>query len=112
MCTRPKELTRQDLRELITILETKGFKQSHLQTAWKQTKNEDIAADIITFIRQALGDALVDHEARIKRAMQKVYSLHDWTPRHKNGWSGLKTVITSTSVSTDSRRCVFRRTIP
>ena len=53
VCTRPKELTRQDLRELITILETKGFKQSHLQTAWKQTKNEDIAADIITFIRQA-----------------------------------------------------------
>lgn len=84
VCTRPKELTRQDLRELITILETKGFKQSHLQTAWKQTKNEDIAADIITFIRQAaLGDALVDHEARIKRAMQKVYSLHDWTPRQE-----------------------------
>ena len=38
ICTRPKDLTRKDLRELITILETKGFKQSHLQTAWKQTK--------------------------------------------------------------------------
>lgn len=84
ICTRPKDLTRQDLRELITILETKGFKQSHLQTAWKQTKNEDIAADIISFIRQAaLGEALVAHEARIKQAMQKVYSLHDWTPRQK-----------------------------
>jgi type I restriction enzyme R subunit len=84
VCTRPKDLTRQDLRELITILETKGFKQSHLQTAWKQTKNEDIAADIISFIRQAaLGEALIDHETRIKQAMQKVYSLHDWTPRQK-----------------------------
>ncbi|MBM4763856.1 type I restriction-modification system endonuclease [Bacillus sp. B15-48] len=84
VCTRPKDLTRQDLRELITILETKGFKQSHLQTAWKQTKHEDIAADIISFIRQAaLGEALVDHETRIKQAMQKVYSLHDWTPRQK-----------------------------
>ncbi len=84
ICTRPKDLTRQDLRELMTILETKGFKQSHLQTAWKQTKNEDIAADIISFIRQAaLGEALVDHEARIKQAMHKVYSLHDWTPRQK-----------------------------
>jgi type I restriction enzyme, R subunit len=84
VCTRPKDLTRQDLRELITILETKGFKQSHLQTAWKQTKNEDIAADIISFIRQAaLGEALVDHETRIKHAVQKVYSLHDWTPRQK-----------------------------
>jgi type I restriction enzyme, R subunit len=84
VCTRPKDLTRQDLRELIAILETKGFKQSHLQTAWKQTRNEDIAADIISFIRQAaLGEALVDHETRIKQAMQKVYSLHDWTPRQK-----------------------------
>ncbi|EWG11614.1 type I restriction-modification system endonuclease [Cytobacillus firmus] len=84
VCTRPKDLTRKDLRELITILETKGFKQSHLQTAWKQTKNEDIAADIISFIRQAaLGEALVDHETRIKQAMQKVYSLHEWTPRQK-----------------------------
>jgi type I restriction enzyme, R subunit len=84
VCTRPKDLTRKDLRELITILETKGFKQSHLQTAWKQTKNQDIAADIISFIRQAaLGEALVDHETRIKQAMQKVYSLHDWTPRQK-----------------------------
>ncbi|PLR73794.1 type I restriction-modification system endonuclease [Bacillus sp. UMB0728] len=84
VCTRPKDLTRKDLRELITILETKGFKQSHLQTAWKQTKNEDIAADIISFIRQAaLGEALVDHETRVKQALQKVYSLHDWTPRQK-----------------------------
>lgn len=84
VCKRPKELTRKDLRELITILETKGYKQSHLQTAWKQTKNEDIAADIISFIRQAaLGEALVDHESRIKHAMQKVFSLHDWTPRQK-----------------------------
>jgi type I restriction enzyme, R subunit len=69
---------------LITILETKGFKQSHLRTAWKQTKNEDIAADIISFIRQAaLGEALIDHETRIKQALQKVHSLHDWTPRQK-----------------------------
>lgn len=84
VCTRPKDLRKKDLRELITILETKGYKQSHLQTAWKQTKNEDIAADIISFIRQAaLGEALVDHDSRIKHAMQKVFSLHDWTPRQK-----------------------------
>lgn len=84
VCTKPRDLTKQDLKELIHILETKGFKESHLQTAWKQTKNEDIAADIISFIRQAaLGEALVDHETRIKNAMQKVYSLNDWTPRQK-----------------------------
>jgi type I restriction enzyme, R subunit len=82
--TRPRDLTKQDLRELIAILETKNFKQSHLQSAWKQAKNEEIAADIISFIRQAaLGEALVDQETRIKNAMQKVYSLHDWKPRQK-----------------------------
>ncbi|SNS86872.1 type I restriction enzyme, R subunit [Bacillus sp. OK838] len=82
--TRPKDLTRQDLRELMTILDTKGFKQSHLQQAWKQAKNEEIAADIISFIRQAaLGEALIDHETRIKNAMQKVHALHDWTPRQR-----------------------------
>ncbi|EIT84149.1 type I restriction enzyme EcoKI subunit R [Fictibacillus macauensis ZFHKF-1] len=84
VCSRPRDLTRKDLRELISILETKGFKQSHLQSAWKQTKNEDIAADIISFIRQAaLGEALIDHGTRIRQAMQKVYSLNDWTPRQK-----------------------------
>lgn len=82
--TRPKDLTRQDLRELMTILDTKGFKQSHLQQAWKQAKNEEITADIISFIRQAaLGEALIDHETRIKKAMHKVYASHDWTPRQK-----------------------------
>ncbi|WP_054708829.1 type I restriction-modification system endonuclease [Bacillus sp. JCM 19041] len=82
--TSPRDLTKTDLRELYAILETKNFKQSHLQSAWKQAKNEEIAADIISFIRQAaLGEALVDHETRIKNAMQKVYALHDWKPRQK-----------------------------
>jgi len=66
------------------ILATKHFKQEHLQTAWKQAKNEEIAADIISFIRQAaLGEALVSTESRVKNAMQKVYSMHDWTPRQR-----------------------------
>lgn len=84
VCTRPKDLTRQDLRELILILNTKGFKQGDLQDAWKQAKNEEIAADIISFIRQAaLGEALVDQETRVKSAMKKVYSMHEWTPRQR-----------------------------
>ena len=84
VCTRPKDLTRKDLREIEVILATKHFKQEHLQTAWKQAKNEEIAADIISFIRQAaLGEALVSTESRVKNAMQKVYSMHDWTPRQR-----------------------------
>lgn len=84
VCTRPKDLTRKDLREIEVILATKHFKEEHLQTAWKQAKNEEIAADIISFIRQAaLGEALVSTETRVKNAMQKVYSMHDWTSRQR-----------------------------
>lgn len=84
VCTRPRDLTRKDLREIEVILATKNFKKEHLQTAWKQAKNEEIAADIISFIRQAaLGEALIPTEVRVKNAMQKVYSMHDWTPRQR-----------------------------
>lgn len=84
VCTRPKDLTRKVLREIEVILATKHFKEDHLQTAWKQAKNEEIAADIISFIRQAaLGEALISTEDRVKHAMQKVYAMHEWTPRQR-----------------------------
>ena len=48
-----------------------------LNTAWKQVTNQEIAADIISFIRQqALGDALVSHDTRIKRAVATVKKKH------------------------------------
>lgn len=78
---RPKDLTREDLRTIELKLREKRYDETSLQTAWKNAKNEYIAADIISFIRQAaLGSPLVDHEARIKNAMHKVYGAADWTP--------------------------------
>ncbi|PTL38112.1 type I restriction-modification system endonuclease [Alkalicoccus saliphilus] len=86
VCTRPKELTRQQLRELRIALDQHGFTEKGLQTAWRDAKNEDIAADIISFIRQqALGDPLVDHEERIKKAMKKVYGMKVW-PKVQKDW--------------------------
>lgn len=80
--TRPKDLTYQDLREIRLRLKENKFEEKALQDAWRQEKKEYIAADIISFIRQAaLGTELVDHETRIKRAMQKVYGVEDWNPR-------------------------------
>lgn len=84
--TRPKELTRAQLRELRIALDQKGFTEKSLQTAWRDTKNEDIAADIISFIRQhALGDPLISHEERIKRAMKKIYAMKAW-PKVQKAW--------------------------
>jgi type I restriction enzyme, R subunit len=86
VCTRPKELTRNQLRELRIALDQNGFTEKSLQTAWRDAKNEDIAADIISFIRQqALGDPLIDHEERIKRAMKKIYAMKVW-PNLQKGW--------------------------
>ena len=79
VCTRPKELTRSDLKNLKLILDENQFNESLLNSAWKHWKNEDIAADIISFIRQqALGSPLISHERRIKNAVAKIKLKHDF----------------------------------
>ena len=79
ICTRPQELDRQSLKELRLELDKHGFSTSALNSAWRESRNEDIAADIISFIRTlALGDALVSHEERIRRAMNKVRGMNSW----------------------------------
>jgi len=80
VCQRPRELTRQTLKELKLALDQHGYTEPNLRTAWREWKNEDITADIISFVRrQALGDPLVSHEDRICQAMKKVYTLEKWT---------------------------------
>ncbi|MEG0107833.1 MAG: type I restriction-modification system endonuclease [Lachnospiraceae bacterium] len=77
VCKRPKELTRSELNSLKLELDRNSFTEKMLNTAWKQMTNEDITADIISFIRQqALGDALISHEDRIKNAVKKVKTNH------------------------------------
>lgn len=79
ICTSPKELDRKSLRELKIMLDQEGFNARSLNIAWKEAKNEDIAADIITYIRTlAMGSALISHEDRIKNAVQKVRNLRPW----------------------------------
>ncbi|HCQ16920.1 MAG TPA: type I restriction-modification system endonuclease, partial [Cryomorphaceae bacterium] len=79
VCTRPKELDRKSLRELKILLNEKGYSARSLNAAWKDTKNVDIAADIISYIRtMALGTALESHEDRIKRAMNGIREMKSW----------------------------------
>ena len=78
---RPRDLTRAQLKELKLLLDTAGYPEKHLQVAWRELTNEDIAASIIGFIRQAaLGDALISHEERVDRAMKKILASRKWTP--------------------------------
>lgn len=77
---RPRDLTRQQLRELRLKLDAAGYPESSLRTAWAQVSNQDIAASIIGFIRQqALGSALVPYEQRVDRALQQVLASQPWT---------------------------------
>lgn len=87
VATRPKELTRQSLRELKLILDRNNFREEWLKTAWKDMTNEDIAADIISFIRQrSLGDALVSKGERIHSAIVKTKAAHPELSKVQLNW--------------------------
>ncbi len=78
---RPRDLTRAQLKELKLLLDSAGYRENHLRAAWRELTNEDIAASIIGFIRQAaLGDALISYEERVDLAMKKILSSRKWTP--------------------------------
>ncbi|MDX2100240.1 MAG: type I restriction-modification system endonuclease [Leptolyngbyaceae cyanobacterium bins.59] len=82
---RPRDLTRSQLKELRMLLDRAGYSETALQAAWRDATNEDIAASIIGFIRQAaLGDALIPYGERVDRAIQKVLASQNWsTPQRK-----------------------------
>jgi type I restriction enzyme, R subunit len=81
---RPRELTRRELKTLLMELDQKGFTEKNLETAWHQMTNQDIAARIIGFIRQAaLGDALISWEQRVDQGVAKILQKHNCTPVQK-----------------------------
>jgi type I restriction enzyme, R subunit len=82
---RPRELTRAQLRELRLELDKMGYSETNLKQAWQDAKNEDIAASIIGFIRQAaLGDPLIPYDERVKNAMKRIIAKRAWTdPQRK-----------------------------
>lgn len=78
---RPKDLTRAQLKEVRMLLDGAGFSEARLKAAWRSKSNQDIAAGIIAYIRQAaLGEALLPFEQRVAQAMQKIYAARAWTP--------------------------------
>ena len=78
--TRPRDLTRKQLRELALELDKAGFSETSLAAAWRATTNQDIAARIVGFIRQAaIGDALIPYSERVDHALQKLLSSKPWT---------------------------------
>jgi type I restriction enzyme, R subunit len=78
--TRPRDLTRKQLRELALELDRRGFTETNLATAWREMTNQDVAARIVGYIRQAaIGDALEPYEQRVDRALQRILASRTWT---------------------------------
>jgi type I restriction enzyme R subunit len=81
---RPRDLTRADLKELRLALDRKGYSETNLRRAWADAKNEEIAASIIGFVRQAaIGDPLIAYQDRVRAAMRRVMASRAWTEPQK-----------------------------
>ena len=77
---RPRDLTRAGLKSLRLALDGQGYSEANLRRAWSDAKNEDIAASIVGFVRQAaLGDALTPFDVRVRAAMKRILSSRPWT---------------------------------
>lgn len=77
---RPRDLTRQQLRELKLVLDAAGFTEASLQTAWREATNQDIAATIIGYVRHvANGSPLLPYTERVQKAMQQILASRPWT---------------------------------
>lgn len=86
VCTRPKELTREALKSLKLELDRHHFTELQLNSAWREWTNEDITADIISFIRrEALGTPLISHEERMKKAFAKLRKSYSFN-KIQLGW--------------------------
>ncbi len=86
VCSRPQDLTKESLKQLRAILDSNGFNEEYLKTAWKDLKHEEIVADIIAFIRQqALGSPLESNEERVKKAVTRIKKEYTLT-KHQENW--------------------------
>ena len=87
---RPRDLTREQLKEIRLLLDGAGYSEAKLQTAVRDQTNQDIAASIIGHIRRAaLGEALISFEQRVSNAMEKIYASHPWNPAQRKWLSRL-----------------------
>jgi type I restriction enzyme, R subunit len=79
--TRPRELTRAALKQLAMELQEASFTEVNLRAAHRDATNQDIAAGLIGFVRQAaLGDALEPWPSRVERAIARLLKRQAWTP--------------------------------
>jgi len=81
---KPRDLTREQLKEVRLLLDGAGYSEAKLQSAVRNQTNQDIAASIIGHIRRAaIGEPLIPFEQRVAQAMQHIYQSQSWTPNQR-----------------------------
>lgn len=81
---RPRDLTREALKQLRLRLDADGYSEANLKRAYADARNQDMAASIIGYIRQAaLGDPLFPYAARVGRAIDTIIGRGGWTEVQK-----------------------------
>jgi ATP-dependent DNA helicase RecG len=82
---RPHKLTRSQVKELRSLMDTAGYSEQRLQDAWRDVTNNNIAASILGFIRQAtLEEPRIPYSDRVDGAMNKLLTSQSWTaPQRK-----------------------------
>ncbi|EPI2105763.1 type I restriction-modification system endonuclease [Providencia rettgeri] len=81
---KPRDLTREQLKEVKLLLDSAGYSEAKLQSAVRNQTNQDIAASIIGHIRRAvLREPLIPFNQRVAQAMQRIYQSHSWSPTQR-----------------------------
>jgi type I restriction enzyme R subunit len=97
---RPRDLTQADLRALALALQEAGFSEVMLRSAWREAKQEDVAAKLIGFVRQAaLGDALEPWSVRVQRAVESVIKRAGLTPQQQQWLRRIGTQVAEIGVA-------------
>ncbi|RNA77052.1 type I restriction-modification system endonuclease [[Curtobacterium] plantarum] len=91
---RPRDLTRKGLVELQEWFDRQHFEESSLRKAWKETRNQDIAARLIGHIRRAaVGDALKPFDERVDRALKRIKGENAWNSEQLTWLDRLATAL-------------------
>ena len=97
---RPRDLTQADLRALAMALQDAGFSETALRSAWREAKQQDVAARLIGFIRQAaLGDALEPWSMRVQRAVEAIIKRSALNPQQQQWLRRIGTQVAEIGVA-------------
>lgn len=99
VCTKPSDLSRAELKALKLALDKENFNETNLNKATSALKNEQIVADIIAYVRQAvLNTPVRNREERVNDAFTKLIENHNFNRIQLDLLEKIKTYISHESL--------------